>query len=168
MEQHEWRAGEQAILLMKVGRGGGLVAAFDGTEPLAVTIFAVLWRKMVDGVAERTCMYEVLLPGGAALVAVPGDALREPKPLPTAKDVYEIITIYLRERGLDGLAGDECGCSVDDLAPCDCINLYKCVPARKRVCVGREACGIDCEAGDGNTCFTPADGPWPPVSEEEE
>jgi len=45
--------------------------------------------------------------------------------------VNKIIQDYLRKNGYDGLAGDECGCDIDELAPCDgpCLD---CVPAFKR------------------------------------
>lgn len=34
--------------------------------------------------------------------------------------------------GADGLCNPdgECGCSLDDLAPCDCLNLKECKAAR--------------------------------------
>jgi hypothetical protein len=34
--------------------------------------------------------------------------------------------------GADGLCNSdgECGCGIDDLAPCDCINLSECVAAK--------------------------------------
>lgn len=43
--------------------------------------------------------------------------------------VREIIKAYLDEHGYDGLAGNECGCSKDDLAPCE-FPLC-CVPGHK-------------------------------------
>ena len=41
----------------------------------------------------------------------------------------EIAAKWLKENGYDGLCNDECGCSVDDLAPCgdstdDCMAAY--------------------------------------------
>jgi hypothetical protein len=44
--------------------------------------------------------------------------------------MLDIIYSYLRTYGYDGLAGDDCGCQIDDLCPCEncCIN---CVPAYK-------------------------------------
>ena len=46
--------------------------------------------------------------------------------------VHEIILEYLEEHGFDGLCTNECGCSIDDLAPCCCSEcVMDCVPARK-------------------------------------
>ena len=33
---------------------------------------------------------------------------------------------YLREHGYDGLYSDECGCPVDDLAPCGNMSMSYC------------------------------------------
>lgn len=43
----------------------------------------------------------------------------------------------LKEIGADGLYNggygeDACGCGLDDLVPCDCLNLGECQPAKKR------------------------------------
>ncbi len=45
--------------------------------------------------------------------------------------VHEIILEYLEEHGFDGLCTDECGCLLDDLAPCCSECVMDCVPARK-------------------------------------
>ena len=46
--------------------------------------------------------------------------------------IREIVRRELRRRGADGLASEECGCGIDDLAPCggDCLG---CVPARSEI-----------------------------------
>jgi len=46
--------------------------------------------------------------------------------------VRDMIRSKLRRLGCDGLAGEECGCGIDDLAPCggDCLG---CRPARSEV-----------------------------------
>jgi len=49
-------------------------------------------------------------------------------------DIEEIITAYLVANGFDGLAGDECGCVIGDLFPCDCANP-RCVPGYRHDCV---------------------------------
>ena len=46
--------------------------------------------------------------------------------------VYDIIKEYLLTKGFDGLVGDDCGCSLDDLVPCEfacgyCAPAYLCV-----------------------------------------
>jgi hypothetical protein len=43
-------------------------------------------------------------------------------------NVKEIIEKYLVDNGYDGLCGDECGCAIGDLRPCDGPN-EDCVPA---------------------------------------
>jgi hypothetical protein len=47
----------------------------------------------------------------------------------------QILREMLKEIGADGLCNpiEECGCPIDDLAPCGCINLDECAAAvRKR------------------------------------
>lgn len=65
--------------------------------------------------------------------------------------VREIITAYLRERGYDGLCNAECGCGLDDLAPCggDC---GECVPAYKRpsLCA---ICETKCDGGSNENAL---------------
>jgi hypothetical protein len=59
----------------------------------------------------------------------------------------DILRVALDQIGADGLCNpiEECGCSVDDLAPCECVNLKECVAASKNrngnfVILGR--CGV--------------------------
>lgn len=33
-------------------------------------------------------------------------------------DVKQMAAVYIKEHGYDGLCNDECGCGIDDLAPC--------------------------------------------------
>jgi hypothetical protein len=40
----------------------------------------------------------------------------------------EIIEKHLKENGFDGLCGDECGCALGDLMPCE-YGGKDCVPA---------------------------------------
>jgi len=37
-------------------------------------------------------------------------------------NIKEIITKYLTENGFDGLCGEECGCQLGDLFPCESIS----------------------------------------------
>ena len=48
------------------------------------------------------------------------------------KTVNVMIRAALAGMGADGLCNPdhECGCGTDDLAPCDCVNLSECVPAK--------------------------------------
>lgn len=73
----------------------------------------------------------------------------------------EIIKKYLKDNGYDGLVSTfgDCGCSVDDLEPCGCINIDECVPAFLKKCetcdnpscygqgVDEEGCYYDAENG---------------------
>lgn len=58
-----------------------------------------------------------------------------------------IIRAWLMDHGYDGLYGDECGCGLDSLAPCDSPHLTDCRAGYKRMCPG-ERCPRweeDCE-----------------------
>jgi hypothetical protein len=46
-----------------------------------------------------------------------------------SKSVLEMVKNYLKEHGYDGLCNDDCGCDVNDLAPCD--DIGDCKAARK-------------------------------------
>ena len=48
-------------------------------------------------------------------------------------NVRQIVTEYLEANGFDGLAGDDCGCELDDLMVC-CVDSGSCKPGRKREC----------------------------------
>jgi hypothetical protein len=61
--------------------------------------------------------------------------------------VKGIVVGYLKENGFDGLCGDECGCGIDDLAPCECDAIMECKPAYKTPCKGA-ACDHPCDGYD--------------------
>ena len=63
--------------------------------------------------------------------------------------IKEIVLDYLKEHSFDGLAGDECGCGIDDFAPCGEMRS-DCQPAYKYKCV---CCG-KCDCGQGDDCFS--------------
>ena len=51
------------------------------------------------------------------------------------KTVKNIIIEYLKKHDYDGLAGDDCGCEINDLMICDspcenCIPAYKVKPSQ--------------------------------------
>ena len=47
-------------------------------------------------------------------------------------DVNDIVKTWLKENGFDGLCNEDCGCSLDDFAPCG--GPYgDCKPALMRV-----------------------------------
>jgi hypothetical protein len=60
--------------------------------------------------------------------------------MPKDKNCLDIIREYLKENGYDGLAGNECGCGLDDgLMPCgEGCNLADCYPAYKHKCIGEK------------------------------
>uniref|UniRef100_A0A6H2A609 Uncharacterized protein n=1 Tax=viral metagenome TaxID=1070528 RepID=A0A6H2A609_9ZZZZ len=54
-------------------------------------------------------------------------------------EVQEIVEAYLKENGFGGLiGGDECGCEIGDLVPCD-SNFALCEPGYR----------TDCDCGQG-------------------
>ena len=63
--------------------------------------------------------------------------------------VRDIITIYLKLNGYDGLCGDECGCGLDDLVACDAA-CDQCIPAYHWTCCPCEEadCEYGCEAAE--------------------
>lgn len=69
-------------------------------------------------------------------------------------EVGDIVRDYLKDNGYDGLCGDECGCSIDNLFPCSGPFVY-CRPAYKWVCPGPDTpCRTDwCECLQGDDCF---------------
>lgn len=54
-------------------------------------------------------------------------------------DILDIVKKYLKDNGYDGLGNDECGCSIDDLFPCDTQPVLCC---EKILNVGRIKYGI--------------------------
>lgn len=54
-----------------------------------------------------------------------------------------IIKAYLSANGYDGLAGNYCGCLIDDLIPCE-QDFSQCVPGYKVPCDSET-----CEEGGG-------------------
>ena len=61
--------------------------------------------------------------------------------------VEQIVSDWLREHGYDGLCNLDCGCTLDDLVPCRCIN-EECQAAYKTTAFTpeeREEWGDDCD-----------------------
>lgn len=61
--------------------------------------------------------------------------------------VLEIIRDYLEENDFDGLAGDDCGCSIDDLVPC-CCEFEDCKPAYKAIAIESDTDYCSAEVDD--------------------
>ena len=49
-------------------------------------------------------------------------------------NVRQIVITHLKAEGFDGLAGEDCGCGLDDLMPCENYRLRDCKPATRIVC----------------------------------
>lgn len=71
--------------------------------------------------------------------------------------VKTLISDWLEAYGYDGLAGEDCGCGLDDLMCCDldCTNIGSCVPAYKVKCT-EDYCQTCCGRGEFSVC----DGDW--------
>lgn len=67
-------------------------------------------------------------------------------------NVGYIIKEYLRQHNYDGLAGDECGCSIDDLAPCSDGPYKDCQPARLSGCGGCKKVRDEADENIDNPC----------------
>jgi hypothetical protein len=68
-------------------------------------------------------------------------------------DAGDIIKAYLVSNGFDGLAGDECGCGIDGLFPCDYVTP-DCQPAYHHTADAckREFCDMRSECA-GYGCY---------------
>jgi len=61
-----------------------------------------------------------------------------------------MIAAYLREHGFDGLAGENCGCVLDDLMPCGEVSPEYCETGRRVPCPGPGySFSNGCEYGGG-------------------
>ena len=53
--------------------------------------------------------------------------------------VNQIIIDYLKTNSFEGLCNDDCGCGLEDLAPCDEMKP-ECTPAYKCKCAAEGKC----------------------------
>lgn len=67
-------------------------------------------------------------------------------------NVRKIVANYLVFGGLDGLAGENCSCGLDDLFPCGCHEPDQCVPGYRWRC---DNCSedIECDRNDVEGCY---------------
>lgn len=77
---------------------------------------------------------------------------------PSGMTVREIVVAHLKAGGFDGLAGEDCGCGLDDLMCCEEYRIADCKPARKIVCkedgyTHCEHCIGECNAAEKETAF---------------
>jgi len=68
-------------------------------------------------------------------------------------DCKSIIHAFLVSNNYDGLAAEDCGCGLDDLAPCGEGPFPSCVAAKSRVLADGEYIG---ECGPADTIFEEA------------
>lgn len=74
--------------------------------------------------------------------------------------VKEIVKAYLKDHDIEGLCAPECGCGVDDLAPCGDGPYYDCHTAKSFVLTEDDMdkySYLDAEVGD--TIYVPVDVP---------
>ena len=77
-------------------------------------------------------------------------------------NVRQIVLAHLKAGGFDGLAGEDCGCGLDDLMPCDGYRS-DCHPAKAVPC--DQTCRNCVPAENiGGVCYRKAD---QPANEEE-
>ena len=93
---------------------------------------------------------EIISKARAALAPSAPGPRESAEPAEEPENVLEIVRGWLKEHGYDGLCRDECGCGLDDLAPCDCAPYGDCKPAYKKPCTN---CG-QCDCGIGDDCYT--------------
>lgn len=67
--------------------------------------------------------------------------------------VNEIVKTWLKENGYDGLAGEECGCKLDALFPCDSLG-DSCVAGHLVQCPCEKDCYLR-EDNEGAWCILP-------------
>jgi len=80
------------------------------------------------------------------------------KQIPERIDPREIIAAWLGDNGYDGLYdGDECGCGINDLAPCIQESVPACYPGYKHETqnCGCDACRNHSEGCDFLICLEP-------------
>ena len=65
-------------------------------------------------------------------------------------NLREIVKNWLKENGYEGLAGDNCGCELDDLMPCEQPGI-ECQPGYKNICPGADKCDHSEECPAPNT-----------------
>ncbi len=69
-----------------------------------------------------------------------------------------LLALALKADGYDGVYGDECGCLIEDLAPCG-DDPWECQPGHKRdcteACPRHGECDIPKVDGEGSWCVGP-------------
>lgn len=68
--------------------------------------------------------------------------------------VDTILKSAIKNAGGDGLCGEECGCSIDDLVPCGGVSNLDCVIAKKTIATENGLC-----YSKGDMIFVPLNAP---------
>ena len=69
--------------------------------------------------------------------------------------IHDMVRDYLLTHGYDGLAGEECGCAVDDLMPCgDGYSDSECRAGWRTTCPIDPATDEQCCDEPGGECWT--------------
>ena len=76
-------------------------------------------------------------------------------------NTHDIVKRWLQANHFDGLSLDDCGCGLDDFAPCDSGPYPECQSARAHVV----QCGEHYpDAYPGDILYIPAETPNPPLT----
>ena len=60
-------------------------------------------------------------------------------------NVKQIVMQWLLKHGFDGLAGEDCGCLLNDLAPCNGGDSPgPCLPGKRKDFAAGQCCGLEC------------------------
>ena len=67
--------------------------------------------------------------------------------------IKKMVRLYMVQNGYTALAGDECGCTLDDLMPCDEPFMEECVAAYQHKCTEvHPSCECGAKQPTGELC----------------
>jgi hypothetical protein len=59
--------------------------------------------------------------------------------------IVEMVAEWLTSNGFDGLCTEDCGCTIEDLMPCEEPSVYQCLPGYKHAPSKMCECECDCD-----------------------